>query len=152
MSKTALRIFIEWVDKDLKLKGYEHREIIDKAKSLLPTEQKQIEDAFNEGRMDFSRKVHTDCEPQPASDYFTRIYGIPEHVDHSVDTNDMVSDEELVKSVYPDAIIMSDYNPMYGNGFAIRSKLECIGWNRYSRRFAWSDARKRIEANKIINQ
>ena len=113
-------------------------------KELLPVEKEQIEQAFIEGA-----KYLESCKINPAiwkaemkaSEYYATTYQSAAPVTEQ-------SDEDYVKSVYPDAIIMSDYNPMYGNGFAIRSKLECIGWNRYSRGFAWESAAQRIRKQK----
>ena len=62
-TKTALQILAEWVSEELVLEGYEHREILRKIKSLLPTERQQIEDAHNDKTWDES-----------ATDYFTQTY------------------------------------------------------------------------------
>lgn len=50
--KTAMQQLIEWVDKDLKLLGYEHQQIIDKATELLEVEKQQIRWAFNNGALE----------------------------------------------------------------------------------------------------
>lgn len=39
MNKTPLQELIEWVENDLKLVGYEHQQIIDKAKELMGEKQ-----------------------------------------------------------------------------------------------------------------
>lgn len=40
--QTALQELIEWASTELKLEGYEHYKIINKATSLLPREREQI--------------------------------------------------------------------------------------------------------------
>ena len=98
--------------------------------SLLPVERKGMEDAYDEGKKEQVDNCHSNgkgdiyfTSEKFGSDYFAQTYLSAAPVTEQ-------SDEDYVKSFYPDAIIMSDYNPMYGAGFAIRSKLECIGWNR----------------------
>ncbi len=39
MNKTPLQELIDWVENDLKLVGYEHQQIIDKAKELMEKEK-----------------------------------------------------------------------------------------------------------------
>jgi len=105
MSKqTAMQILIEWVDKELKLKNYEHQEIIDKATSLLPTERQQIEQAYNDG-----------CVYGHINDsetYFATTYG-----DAIIEQEKVQSDEDFVRKHYPDAFFdymdIDDNNTLY---------------------------------------
>lgn len=79
MKKTALEIFIEWVDTELKLKGYEHKQVIDKAQSLLPVFRQQIEEAYYQGGDDVGTGEFggTPAYNSP-SDYYTATYGQPD--------------------------------------------------------------------------
>ena len=48
---SALETLYNWVDKELKLEGYEHKEIMAKIESLLPQEQVTPDGYIFEGRL-----------------------------------------------------------------------------------------------------
>ena len=48
---TPLQELLNWVDKELKLYGYEHKEIMLKVLDLMEKERDMVNDSFIEGKM-----------------------------------------------------------------------------------------------------
>ncbi len=110
--------------------------VIRSLEKYLPAEQQQIEQAYNDG-----------CVYGHINDsetYFATTYGA-----EKVQGDDEMSDEEYVKSVYPDAIIRRRYSAAFdtdyyflvnsnnANEIVISGEVEDI-------ESAWSDAANRI--------
>ena len=155
MSKTSLREAISKIDSEVLLLSEgdsRARSIFNKAKSilesLLPVEQRHIEDAYREGFYNCKNEDEIVMQPR---EYFTEIFGQPTQTDHSVDTNDMVvSDEDFVKSVYPDAVcafmgIKEGWVIYPSNDIDDVRIAMGQAWLLFN---AWSDAANRIRNNK----
>ena len=75
MDKTALRQLKDWVDKELKLEGYEHKTILSKIEELLPAEQMHIKQAYENGALDAEASdLGWNRLYKSATDYFTKTY------------------------------------------------------------------------------
>jgi len=73
--KTAIQQLIDWVHNELKLEGYEHQQIIDKATDLLSVERQQIEKAYDAGYRD---GLNDDWKFFDSQDYYEKNYEVRE--------------------------------------------------------------------------
>ncbi len=78
MAHTPMEILIDWVDRELKLEGYEHKEIMAKSTSLLEQEKQMVIDAYNQGYRDGDRGTDIDkrdiAQFDDANNYFINKY------------------------------------------------------------------------------
>ena len=156
MNKTAIQTAIELLQSQMSNLSENDtrarstiRKSIELLASMLATEREQIEAAYRAGRTEFSYANIENMKTPPigsrtGTHYFNETYPRIEKSDHSVRTNDMVqSDEEYVKSVYPDA--------RYGiwrRKYYIVQFGEILSDEFNGIKLAWQDAAKRIRSNK----
>lgn len=79
MAHTPMEILIDWVDMELKLEGYEHKEIMAKSTSLLEQEKQMVIDAYNQGYRDGEQADSSDIKKDvqyfdDANNYFINKY------------------------------------------------------------------------------